>query len=210
MLQIDINGGTVEALDDIELPKTGDFLWASGARAADNNIYYMPYSARRIMKLNPNNDSLSSVGDDLGREDFKYVGTVIGNDDCLCGISDEATRIVKFDPANPDTTSTVGEEAEEMCRCGNGVLAGYGNIYSLNIYGQVLQIDTKNSDYTWIGDRICLPWIQVRGDPIVGVDKCIYWPPSDGVANRVLKFDPETQQLPSLVGGFVSYFTLLK
>ena len=35
MLQIDINGGTVEALDDIELPKTGDFLWASGARAAD-------------------------------------------------------------------------------------------------------------------------------------------------------------------------------
>jgi hypothetical protein len=35
-------------------------------------------------------------------------------------------------------------------------------------------------------------------DPIVGVDKCIYWPPCS--ANRVLKFDPETQQLPSLVG----------
>jgi len=36
------------------------------------------------------------------------------------------------------------------------------------------------------------------GDPIVGVDKCIYLPPFN--ANRVLKFDPETQQLPSLVG----------
>jgi hypothetical protein len=36
------------------------------------------------------------------------------------------------------------------------------------------------------------------GDPIVGADKCIYWPPRK--ANRVLKFDPETQQLPSLVG----------
>jgi hypothetical protein len=37
---------------------------------------------------------------------------------------------------------------------------------------------------------------------IVGVDKCIYWPPSD--ANRVLKFDHETQQLPSLVGDDLS------
>ena len=37
------------------------------------------------------------------------------------------------------------------------------------------------------------------GEPIVGADRCIFWPPS--FANRVLKFDPETQQLPSLVGG---------
>jgi hypothetical protein len=36
------------------------------------------------------------------------------------------------------------------------------------------------------------------GAAIVGADECIYWPPSR--ANRVLKFDPETQQLPSLVG----------
>ena len=49
---------------------------------------------------------------------------------------------------------------------------------------------------SWIGDRIYsgAGW----GDPIVGVDKCIYWPSRN--ANRVLKFDPETQQLPSLVG----------
>ena len=43
--------------------------------------------------------------------------------------------------------------------------------------------------------------IQVKQSDgaIVGVDKCIYWPPSS--ANRVLRFDPETQQKPSLVGG---------
>jgi hypothetical protein len=35
------------------------------------------------------------------------------------------------------------------------------------------------------------------GDPIVGIDKCIYWPKRNG--NRVLKFDPETQQFPSIV-----------
>jgi hypothetical protein len=37
------------------------------------------------------------------------------------------------------------------------------------------------------------------GDLIVGIDKCIYWPPHKN-GNRVLKFDPETQQFPSLVG----------
>ncbi len=70
----------------------------------------------------------------------------------------------------------------------------------MNYSGQVLQIDiTSNNSDTWIGvigiyDGTGAGW----GDPIVGVDKCIYWPPSG--ANRVLKFDPETQQLPSLVG----------
>jgi hypothetical protein len=37
--------GTVETLYDVELPETGDMLWASGALATDNFIYYMPYWA---------------------------------------------------------------------------------------------------------------------------------------------------------------------
>jgi hypothetical protein len=202
ILKIDTIQGTVETLGDIELPETGWCLWASGALATDNNIYYMPACARRIMKLNPDNDSLSSVGDDLGDDlgddDFKYIGTIVGNDDFVYGIPRRATRILKFDLCNPGTTSTVGEEYEEGFGCGNGaVLAGDGYIYAANDSGQVLKIDTTINNYTWIGDKIHsrgLGW----GDSIVGADKCIYWPPHN--ANRVLKFDPETQQLPSLVG----------
>jgi streptogramin lyase len=200
ILKIDTIDGTVETLDDVELPEIGRSLWASGALAADNNIYYMPDCAHRIMKLNPDNDTLSSVGYDLGEKWEKYRGTVVGKDDYVYGIPAEATCIVKFDPSNPDTTSTVGEEAEEDFGCGNGVLGCDGDIYSVNEYGQVLQIDPARNNYIWIGDRIFSDddfsgW----GDPIIGVDKCVYWPPSD--TNRVLKFDPETQeQLPSLVG----------
>ena len=200
ILKIDPIQGTVETLDDVELPEPetgGDYLWASGALAQDSNIYYMPYKARRIMRLNPDNDSLSSVGDDLGEDEGKYKGTVVGNDKCLYGIPYNATRIVKFDLTNPDTTSFVGDEAEEEFRCGNGVLGGDGYIYAANDVGQVLKVDvTMNSNYTWIGDPIySVGW----GDPIIGADKCIYWPPSS--ANRALKFDPETHLLPSLVGG---------
>jgi hypothetical protein len=200
ILKIHTNDDTVETLDNVELPETGVGLWESGALAPDNNIYYMPYNARRIMKLNPDNDSLSSDGDDLRRGGFKYSGTVVGNDGCvLYGIPYRATRIVKCDLANSGTTSTVGEEAEEDFKCaGNGVLGGDGYIYAANGVGQVLKVDTVNNNCTWIGDPIYLRHGWGWGNPIIGVDKCIYWPPL--YANRVLKFDPGTQQLPSLVG----------
>jgi len=172
------------------------------ALATDNNIYYTPYLARRIMRLNADNDTLSSVGDDLGDEGgYKYCGsaTVVGNDNCVYCIPYHAKRIVKFDPTNFDTTYFVGKEAKEWRRCGNGVLAGDGYIYAVNGAGQVLQIDTTSNNYTWIGDQIYSGYAFERwGDPIIGADQCIYWPPSS--AKRVLKFDPETQQLPSLVG----------
>ena len=191
VLKLNTNDGTVETLDDIELPETGLGLWSSGALAQDNNIYYMPYSAHRILRLNPDNDSLSSVGGDLLGE--TYDGTVVGNDDCVYGIPNYTTRIVKFDPTNPDTTSKVGgDEVERLFLCGrNGVLCGDGYIYAVNGVGKVLQIDTTHNNYTWIGDRIYSGNGVGWGDPIIGADKCIYWPPYD--ANRVLTFDPETQ-----------------
>jgi hypothetical protein len=196
ILKIDTIQGTVETLNNVRLPETGDDLWMSGALARDNHIYYMPCNARRIMRLIPDNDTLSSVGDDLGHGWWKYSGTVVGNDDCVYGIPSLATRIIKFDPTNPDTTSNVGGASEEGC--GNGVLGGDGYIYAANAVGQVLKVDATHNNYIWIGDPINsgagLGW----GDPIIGADKCIYWPPFN--ANRVLKFDPETQQLPSLVG----------
>jgi hypothetical protein len=199
ILKIKTSDGTVEILDDVELPEAGDWLWASGALAADNHIYYMPYSARRIMKLNPDNDTISSVGDDLGQGEGKYSGTVVGNNDRVYGIPYIATCIIKFDPTNPDITCTVGEEDMKGFYCANGVLGGDGYIYAANSAGQVLKVvDTVNNNYTWIGNPIYSEWGEGWGDPIIGVDKCIYWPPYN--ANRVLKFDPETQQLPSLVG----------
>jgi hypothetical protein len=82
ILKIDTIQGTVETLDNVEVPETGDDLWMSGALAPDNSIYYMPSSARRIMRLNPDNDSLSSVGDDhpnrMLRNSFK-VSTILNS-----------------------------------------------------------------------------------------------------------------------------------
>jgi hypothetical protein len=111
-----------------------------------------------------------SVGDDVG-EGSKYSGTVVGNDDCVYGIPHDEGCIVKFDPTNPDTTSTVGEETKGGFNCGNGVLGGDAYIYAANMYGQVLKVDTTRNNYTWIRDRIYARRVW-WGEPIV--DKCIY------------------------------------
>ena len=66
-----------------------------------------------------------------------------------------------------------------------------------------MQIDTTSNNYTWIGDEIYSGYgFEGWGDPIIGADQCIYWPPSS--AKRVLKFDPETQHFPSRLWGMTS------
>ena len=66
--------------------------------------------------------------------------------------------------------------------------------------GQILQIDTVNNSHRFVKNSIQsgrddndYGW----GDAILGIDGCIYWPPSD--ARRTLKYDPHSNQT-SLVG----------
>ena len=108
ILKIDSINGTVTLLD-VRLPETGTGLWYSGALAIDGCIYFMPLNATHILKLNPENDSVASVGDDLGDMDMKYRGTVLGKDNCLYGIPNSSKRIVRFNPVD-QSISFVGDE----------------------------------------------------------------------------------------------------
>jgi hypothetical protein len=98
----------------------------------------------------------------------------------------------------------VGEVAEELCNCcGNGVLGRDGHIYAADSgAGGVLQIDTANNTYSFVGDYVedkswsyDLKW----GDPIVGNDNCIYWPPV--FSECTLKYDIE-EDFSSLKGDY--------
>ena len=74
ILKIDTKTDTVKDLDFNLLPERGFCNWMSCAVAPDGCIYFMPFRARRIMKLDPtNNEVISSVGVDLG-DGLKYNG----------------------------------------------------------------------------------------------------------------------------------------
>ena len=69
ILKIDTKTDVVTELDANLLPERryDCNLWESCAVALDGCIYFMPYDARRIMKLDPNNsNAVTSVGADLG------------------------------------------------------------------------------------------------------------------------------------------------
>ena len=131
ILKIDTNTDNVTELNVNLLPEQGHDMWVSCAAALDGCIYFMPCKARRMMKLDPNNgDAMSSVGDDMGRGIFKYVGTAVGIDGCMYGMPYFYSRILKYDPIN-DITSFVGEKSRANIECnGIGVLGRDGCIYA--------------------------------------------------------------------------------
>ena len=159
----------------------------------------MPYDARRIMKLDPNNnDAMTSVGDDVYYRGT-FIGTIVGIDGCIYGIPGGSRRIVKYDPIN-DITSYVGKPHNPSFSCGgNGILRRDGCIYAATTNMRALKINTTNNSYCYVGNIAELDqddaWTYV--DAVLGIDGCIYWPPHE--ASRILKDDPHSN-LTSLVG----------
>ncbi len=217
ILKIDSVRGTTKLLD-VVLPESGNWKWSSGVLAPDGCIYFMPYNARRILKLNPRDDTVSSIGDDFGGAQgqsgkYKFKGAVLGLDGCVYGIPFKYKRILKFDPSS-QTTSFIGAEAQEYFQCGDGVVARDGNIYSANHHGTVLKIDVRNRSYGFVRNTHPIsaaadgyasstrssPGNHGWGDPTVGQDGAIYWPPMDSC--QMLKFDPVTNITCHVDGDF--------
>ena len=205
ILKIDSNTDTVTVLDFNLLPGQGRCTWLSCAAALDGCIYFMPYMASRIIKLDPNNnDAISSVGDYLGLGNDKYVGTVVGIDGCVYGIPKKTTRVVRYDPIN-DTTSYVGEIADICFDCtGNGALGRDGCIYAITRGDIILKIDTTNNSHSFVGNSVEsshggeYSW----SDAVLGIDGCMYWHPYH--AHRILSYDPHADHT-SLVGDDFGY-----
>ena len=202
ILKINTNTDTVTELDRNLLPEQGVDMWESCATALDRCIYCMPPSAHHIMKIDPNNnDTMSSVGDDLGSGECKYSGMVVGIDGCVYDMPEwfATDLIIKYDPIT-DATSFVGQEGSKLFECGGGALGRDGCIYAITDDGEVLKIDTTKNSHCFVGNSIESDYdqhYQGWGDASLGIDGCIYWPPY--YARHMLKYDPHANQT-SLVG----------
>ena len=230
---IDAGTGTGTDTDNVDtegvtllehvLPERG--LWMSGALAMDGKIYCMPYTARRILKIDPYNDTAETilVGEDLGNELYLYLGTIAGsNGEEVYGIPQFANCFIKYN-IHTGNTSVVGTKTPyrggfAFCS-GNGVLGRDNNIYIACDKGQVMKIDTStstrrtasnNGAHSIVGNTVVenamagsIGSRRIAGstrrwcDGVLGVDGCIYWPPRD--AKQTLKYDP-VSNMSSLVG----------
>ncbi len=199
-LIIDIKNQSVFLLDK-PLPETGTpYLWRSGALAADGNIYFMPYRATKILKLNTSNDTLSTVGDDFRHVKNKFGATVASNDgNTIYGFPFHENKIIKYNITTPNVISIIGDGAfNHDIVCTTAILGpNKTTIIGLDRYGQILLYNTESDVYYFIQGRIYHEHGNGWGDAIIGSDNNIYWPPDQ--SNKVLKFDLITQNR-SLVG----------
>ena len=191
-------GGDAEVCILINMPfPSKDGNWYKGALAKDGCIYYFPSYGNRILKLDPNdgNDALSLVGE---ASNGYYDMTVLANDGGIYAIC--SGYVVKFDLGNGSIVH-VGDAMSEHHSFYDGVFADDGNIYAVNDHGQILEVDTIKNQWTIIGNRMhdmrYNRYSRSWGSPVIGADKCIYFPPSNH--EFVLKFNPKTHCI-SLIG----------
>eukprot|EP00751_Fragilariopsis_kerguelensis_P047835 CAMPEP_0171026344 /NCGR_PEP_ID=MMETSP0736-20130129/34228_1 /TAXON_ID=186038 /ORGANISM="Fragilariopsis kerguelensis, Strain L26-C5" /LENGTH=248 /DNA_ID=CAMNT_0011466865 /DNA_START=622 /DNA_END=1365 /DNA_ORIENTATION=- len=156
ILKIDTNIGAISdtAVSTMDIPDGiavyGYSSWRSGDKATDRKLYFIPDRSTHILRIDPNEDSMAIVGNEVegGKGITKYGGTVATPDGFVYGIPGKSKRIIKFDPANPDATTTVGAEADTDFQCSGGVLAEDGNIYAMKNLGGILKIDVSNDTYS--------------------------------------------------------------
>ena len=76
----------------------GKFKWLDFVDGKDGFFYGIPCNARRVVKFNPLDKSLTEIGPDLGEGKWKWMCGVRANTVSIYCASYDADHILKIDP----------------------------------------------------------------------------------------------------------------
>ena len=155
-------------------------------------MYGIPFDARRVVKFNPIDKSLTFVGQDLGDgRSNRWEKGVLANNGCIYCAPDECEQILKIDTTNGTTTVLdvqVPERHTTNERWISGALALDGCIYFMPCNAhRILKIDPKNDSVCCVGDDFGGGKYKYSGT-VAGSDGYLYGIP-DG-STLIIRFDP--------------------
>ena len=159
--------------------------------AANGCIYGIPYSARRVLKFNPVDNSIINIGPNFDRGYKWGRGAITGSGVIYCLPCERRRGILKID-TNTDTVieldvNLLPERGHNMwLSC---AVALDGCIYCMPYKGRrIMKIDPKNNDaMTSVGDDLGDGRCKYSGT-VVGIDGCVYGIPT--CSTRIVKYDP--------------------
>lgn len=154
LLKIDTNLGVTDQLSLIELPPTKDgvnnYKWLGGALGIDGAVYAMPCDTNSVLRIDPENDSVSIFGETPTGKN-KWQGGVLGPDSCIYAVPADAETVLKIDTREIDISygddcnndwrlSTVGSLPNVKKKWQGGFLASDGIIYAVSTNKEVVYI----------------------------------------------------------------------
>ena len=176
----------------------GGGKWDGGVLGPDGCVYGVPFNSARVLRFDPSTQEVTLVGPDLGEGDEanpqgggKWRGCVLGRDNCIYGIPGSSSHVLRFDPTTREASlvgpdlGEAGEPAGEEEDDDGASSSSRSSSSSSSSPSRAGSAAQAQSTHKWAGG-------------VIGPDGCIYGLPF--VAERLLRFDPLTQQA-TLVGG---------
>jgi len=208
VMKINTNTDQISALGDILNP-AGSYSYVGAVYAPNGFIYGIPHSAPNVLKINPNDDTLSYFGNVTGSGNINFMpfqgGVLASNGVIYCAPRDFGV-ILKID-TNTDTLSTVNiglPNAQNTNKWFGGVLAPNNEcIYFIpyNTTGS-LKIDPRTDQITFINSPGASVFLNQGG--MVGPDGLIYGNQPNNGSNRVVinPFNDTISFVPAVNGSF--------
>ena len=180
----------------------GDEKWKGTLAAPNSSIYGIPFDARRVMKVDPVNKSITHIGPDLGDE-LKWCDGAITDSCVIYCVPIDDRGILKID-TNTDTVTELDADLlpeqgadEDMWESCAAALDGC--IYCIPCHAcLVMKIYPNNNDaMSSVGDDLGYEGGMYRGT-IVGIDGCVYGLPN--WSKQIVKYNPAINCITSFVG----------
>jgi hypothetical protein len=177
--------GRLDRTTALPLPN-GQTGYEESALAANGAIYFPPWGANYVLKLNPENDDMSHIGPDLGNAGDKYRGASLGPNGIVYGIPFASTSVLKIDP-DVDAVSTFGSLGSGNKWIG-GVVGSNGAVYGIPYSStQVLRIDTTDNSLRLFGS---ISGVSKFVGGVLAPNGLIFGIPYWESSSRVLVIDP--------------------
>ena len=169
----------------------GDSKWKGTLAAPNGSLYGIPFSARRVVKFNPIDKSMTHIGPDL-RSIRKWInGAMTDNGVIYCPPCNPRRGILKID-TNTDNVTELNVNLlpqQGLYLWHSCALALDGCLYFMPDSAIcIMKIDPNNGDSMSFVGNVLEGGVHKYYGTVVGIDGCVYGIPY--YSNRIVKYDP--------------------
>lgn len=177
--------------------ESGKHKFSGACFGEDGLIYGVPCTAKRMIQIDPVNETVVEVGPDLSEGNVwksKWRSGVVANG-CIYALPAAASKVLKFDlKAQTAKFLETGLEEGGVHKYTSAAVANDNNVYGIPACAEkVIKIDTKTDTVSFVGDDLPAEshGLFKYGGTVLGQDGRLYGIPA--MANNVLTFSVEEQ-----------------